>query len=981
MADRHPTAVVTGIRPMKGMRLMKFLSSVWPTTLWVVITMVTTALSVSPAFAQSPERSLPAMTVADCDRPTPDQLLIEEHAMTAETLYGRGAVSATTPNVGVIPQAIWFDERTLRWPAAQSLGATRFQLIHGPLAGARVEIGRTVTGPHQAYPLVPVTAPLPEAVQQRFRHVAAGLDLRLVDGSIATLKSLQIGQLLVVALDPQNRVMQVTRTQVPGALDALYADAESVPNLGVSINNPGASAQTRWRLWAPTAATVAVCVYRDSQSSAETLLPMVRDTATGVWSGSRSGDLSGRTYLYLIDVFVGGRGWMRNRVTDPYSVSLTADSVRSAVLRLDDPALMPTGWRDTPRPQRVQAPTDLVIYELHVRDFSINDSTVAERHRGAYLAFTDTASNGMKHLQRLSAAGMTDVHLLPAFDFATVPEVGCQSPTYVDGPPDSDYQQARVMAVANRDCFNWGYDPLHFNAPEGSYSTDADDPAVRIREFRAMVMALHQAGLRVGMDVVYNHMSASGQNANSVLDRIVPGYYHRLNAVGAVETSTCCDNTATEHRMMGRLMIDSTVLWVREHRIDSFRFDLMGHQPREVMERVQKAVDAAAGQRVHLIGEGWNFGEVADGARFRQASQLELQGSGIATFSDRARDAVRGGGHGDNAEALVRNQGWLNGLGYDPNALTQPGVAGARSAADATTALLSAADMVRVGLAGSLRNVSMVDRQGRTVPLRGVSYNGQPGGYVQEPGEVVNYVDNHDNQTLFDLNALKLPETTSRDDRARVQVLGAAVVAFSQGLAYFHAGIDTLRSKSGDRNSYDSGDWFNRIDWSLKDNHWGTGLPPIRDNQNEWPVLRPRLANPLIKPGPEQIRFTRDAFEDLLRIRASSALFRLRSAAEVQQRLRFVNTGPQQVPTVVAAVVDGRGIAGAGFQEIAYFINVDKEARTVRDERLRGDAWQLHPVHLAPTAADVRPREQARLDAATGAATVPARSAVVWVRR
>ena len=157
-----------------------------------------------------------------------------------------------------------------------------------------------------------------------------------------------------------------------------------------------------------------------------------------------------------------------------------------------------------------------------------------------------------------------------------------------------------------------------------------------------MVQALHRAGLRVGMDVVYNHTTVSGQEPRSVLDRIVPGYYHRLDAAGAVERSTCCDNTATEHAMMARLMADSVALWAQHHRIDSFRFDLMGHQPRAAMEAVQSAANAAAGRHVPLLGEGWNFGEVADGKRFVQASQLSLNDSGIGTFSDRARDAVRG---------------------------------------------------------------------------------------------------------------------------------------------------------------------------------------------------------------------------------------------------------------------------------------------------------------------------------------------------
>ncbi len=340
--------------------------------------------------------------------------------------------------------------------------------------------------------------------------------------------------------------------------------------------------------------------------------------------------------------------------------------------------------------------------------------------------------------------------------------------------------------MKDRDCFNWGYDPFHYTAPEGSYATDPDDGARRILEFRQMVQALHRAGLRVGMDVVYNHTAASGQHEKSVLDRIVPGYYHRLDAAGRVERSTCCDNTATEHRMMGKLMLDSVLTWAREYKIDSFRFDLMGHQPRALMEQLQRRLRAELKREIPLIGEGWNFGEVADGARFVQASQLSLNGSGIGTFSDRARDAVRGGGPADGGDKLLALQGYVNGLHYDPNGHSQ----------QTREDLLRAADMVRVGLAGTLRGVMLKTWRDEALPLERIDYNGQPAGYASQPAETVNYVENHDDQTLFDLNAFKLPRNTSREDRARVQLLAAATTAFSQGIAYFHAGIDTLRSKS-----------------------------------------------------------------------------------------------------------------------------------------------------------------------------------------
>ena len=498
----------------------------------------------------------------------------------------------------------------------------------------------------------------------------------------------------------------------------------------------------------------------DGNGPASSLEPLQRDAQTGVWSTVEERDLSGQYYTFLVDVHVDGVGVVRNRVTDPYAISLTTDSRRGYIADLNSPRLQPAGWARAAAPSRVQAPTDAVIYELHVRDFSIGDATVRPAYRGKYLAFTPANTNGMRHLRALAAAGVTDVHLLPIFDFGSVPEQGCVTPSPA-GTPDGETQQQAVMAVSARDCFNWGYDPVHFTAPEGSYATDPADGAARIVEFRRMVQALHRAGLRVGMDVVYNHTYAAGQDRWSVLDRIVPGYYHRLDAAGRVTTSTCCANTATEHRMMAKLMIDSAVTWARDYQIDSFRFDLMGHQPRAAMEAVAAAGQRRDGRDVLLIGEGWNFGEVADGARFVQASQLSLNGSGIGTFSDRARDAIRGGSAGDNDVRQVSAQGYVNGLYYAPNAdgtgqrdRGRPHAHGRPGAG---------------GAGGSLRDYRMQTYDGRELPAGADPVYGgsQPAGYVTSPAEVVNYVENHDNQTLYDLNAFKLPLATPRAASAR----------------------------------------------------------------------------------------------------------------------------------------------------------------------------------------------------------------------
>jgi pullulanase-type alpha-1,6-glucosidase len=432
-----------------------------------------------------------------------------------------------------------------------------------------------------------------------------------------------------------------------------------------------------------------------------------------------------------------------------------------------------------------------------------------------------------------------------------------------------------------------------------------------------------------------------------------------------VERSTCCDNTATEHRMMGRLLVDSVVLWAQAYGMSSFRFDLMGHQPRDVMERLQARLRQTLGHEVPLIGEGWNFGEVADGARFVQASQRSLNGTGIGTFSDRGRDAVRGGAAGDDAAA----------------SRAHPGFIVAATAGDGTRQAewLRQADLLRLALAGTLgsyrfENVDGVTRSGAEMP-----YGDQPAGYASMPGETVNYVENHDNQTLFDALVLKLPASTTPEDRARVQILALGINALSQGVAYFHAGGELLRSKSMDRNSYDSGDWFNALDWRGQDNGFGRGLPPKADNGGDYALLRPLLADARIKPSPAVIDWTHRAFLDLLRIRASTPLLRLSSAQEVQQRLQFYNTGPGQRAGLVVGRLDGAGRPDAGVDRLLYLINARDEAAEVTVPQEAGRAWRLHPVQASASAADRVVAEQATVAVDTGRFSVPARSVAVFV--
>jgi len=838
-------------------------------------------------------------------------------------------------------QAVWLDAGRLQWPGNDGKGS--FRLYHAAQGGIEAVPGAAVRGADGALALQADSPP--PAARERFGYLAAGPVLAVSD--LSRIKELHRGQLVLVQ-EEDGKVLRATRVQAAGALDDLYAPAARLQDFGAHPGGRG----TSFRVWAPTAREASVCLYESGFAKAHARLPMRFDPATGSWQARSGEDLSGKYYAYLVEVQANGVGLVRNLVPDPYAVAATANSARGYIANLDAAALKPAGWDAQAAPRTVKSNPDMAIYELHVRDFSINDDSVPAAHRGKFLAFADGDTRGMRHLRALQRAGLTDVHLLPVYDFGSVPELGCVTPR-PSGAPDGESQQAAVQAVKERDCFNWGYDPVLYNSPEGSYSTDPRDGAKRILELRAAVLALHRSGLRVGMDVVYNHTFRAGQREGAVLDRVVPGYYHRLNAQGAIEQSTCCDNTATENLMMAKLMTDSVALWATQYRIDSFRFDLMGHQPRAVMESLQREVERAAGRPVQMIGEGWNFGEVADGKRFVQAAQLTLNGSGIGTFSDRARDAVRGGGAADSGLALFNRHGYLNGI------------------ADRTEKARTA-DLVRLGLAGSVRGYRMQTYDGAVRTLAAIDYAGQPAGYASEPGEVVNYVENHDNQTLFDINVIKLPPATTSAERARVQMLGAAINMFSQGVAYFHAGIDTLRSKSLDRNSFNSGDWFNRIDWSYQDNYFGSGLPQRDDNGADWPLLKPLLADRGIKPRPADIAFARDVFRDLLAIRASSTLFRMTRSADIAQRLRFFNTGPQQEPGMIAAALDGHGYPGARFGALAYFINVDPEAHTLSIPELGARTWKLHPAQQA----DARVRDAKQ---AGSSFTIPARTAVVFV--
>jgi pullulanase/glycogen debranching enzyme len=1125
----------------------------------------------------------------DTKDPGPDQfLMLDESGYEVWQLEGVGPdpdkphYVLPITGVGAAPgnldtqKAHWVAEDRIVWAIAGDPAAD-YQLCYAPIGGLALDVVEITGG--SCIELVPVP-PFPTDVDG-FRHLAGLPTLKIAADDLALVPDILKGQIAVLAVKDGVRV-DAAGLQIPGVLDDLYTYSGE---LGVSWDGDVPTI----RVWAPTAKSVTFHLFDDADpATTSTTTPMTLDPDTGVWSIAGDASWKGEFYLFEVEVYVHSTGQVEhNLVTDPYSFSLAMNSTRSQIVDLNDAALKPDGWEALQKPE-LTAPEDISIYEIHVRDFSVNDPSVPEELKGTYKAFTLEDTYGVNHLQALQQAGLSHLHLLPVFDIATINENKAEWQAADWGEletfaPDSDQQQALVTQYEELDGFNWGYDPFHYTTPEGSYSTNPDG-VTRIIEFREMVQALNGMGLRVVMDVVYNHTNSAGQAEKSVLDRIVPGYYHRLNDQGQVETSTCCQNTASEHNMMEKLMVDSLVTWATQYKIDAFRFDLMGHHSlanmlnvRANFDALTPAEDGVDGSSIYIYGEGWNFGEVANDARFIQATQLNLGGSGIGSFSDRLRDAVRGGGPFDSGQDLIRRQGFANGLLYDPNALNtapepapepasvtipgslqselgctgdwqpdcvathltfdaddtvwqrtfavpagswaykatlndswdenyganaernganiplnlsadtdvkfyyshathwvidnvnaviatapgdyqdeigcpgdwQPdclrswlqdpdgdgtftfstsdippgsyeakvtideswdenyGAGGVQNgpnipftvepgqtvrfsydgvshvltisfeASDQLAELFLLTDQIRVGMAGNLAGYQFIDRNGNLVTGAQVDYNGQPAGYTADPQEDITYISKHDNQTLYDNNTYKAPIATSMADRVRIQNVGLSTVLLGQGVPFMHAGSDLLRSKSFDRDSFNSGDWFNKLDFTYQSNNYGVGLPVAGKNQENWPIMQPLLANPDLNPAPADIEFSAALYQELLQIRYSSPLFRLETAGEIQQRVAFHNTGLDQLPGLIVMSLSDLVAPDLdrGHELFVVLINANDEAQTITLPELAGKELALHLVQVTSVDAVVK---TSAFDSATGSFTLPGRTAAVF---
>ena len=908
-------------------------------------------------------------------------------------------------------------------------------LVTAPRGGAAAVHGRILGADSLPAPTITplrVVGNLPQDVRAAHPHLEGYIALSATgaDGTplldVDAVKAALTGQVTIVqytdteAEGTGGNLDAFTGVQTAIVLDHLYARSAAEAELGVVFHHvrdangttdgttgttdPAANeaatngtaptstgARPSFALWAPTARTVTLLTWETGDplgSVPEVPGPPVRTPAVrgedGRWCvANAEGAIGvGCQYLWEVEVYVPStRTVETNLVTDPYSVALTLDSTRSVAVDLADGRLAPPQWATTPAP-RLRNDSARSIYELHVRDFSAADPTVPPDLRGTYLAFTVEDSAGVRHLADLAEAGMNTVHLLPTFDIATIPEdrSAQRAPSIPAGAgPASTEQQAAIAAVADNDAYNWGYDPYHWGVPEGSYATEGhQDGGARVVEFRQMVGALHALGYQVVLDQVYNHMAACGQDPFSVLDKVVPGYYHRLDAVGTVTSSACCANTATENAMCERLMIDSVVRWARWYRVDGFRFDLMGHHPRATMERLRAALDRLTpqadgvdGTGLYLYGEGWNFGEVANNALFTQATQGQLDGTGIGTFNDRLRDAVHGGSPFDPDHRTY--QGFGTGL------LTQSNGLDPRGWNDQAADLGHRTDLVRLGLAGNLRDYVMTLSDGSVRRGADLLHNGAPAAYASAPQENVNYVDAHDNETLYDLLTYKLPRGMTPAERVRMNTVCLATVALGQSPAFWCAGTELLRSKSLDRDSFNSGDWFNAIDFSGQSNGFGRGLPPASRNEGAWPIQGPLLADAWLRPTSEQIAAARAQALDLLRLRSSTPLFALGDAALIRDKLRFPGAGFGAPPGAIAMLIDdtvGRDV-DPGLDAVLVVFNASGHTLTWPLGELVGRDLHLSPVQ-AEGADDVVRRTG--FDRSTGTVSVPARTVSVLVQ-
>jgi len=502
--------------------------------------------------------------------------------------------------------------------------------------------------------------------------------------------------------------------------------------------------QSSFRIWAPSASEAKLLLFDKGIETPPIKEVDMKKDINGTWTAKLTGNQKGKYYAFTVKV---NDKWM-NQVPDPYAKAVGVNGKRGVIVDLKE--TNPTAWSTDKSPVFKHA-TDAIIYELHVRDASIGTNSGIEK-KGKFIGLAETKtkslqglSTGLDHLKEL---GITHVHLLPSYDFTTVNETKLDSPQY-----------------------NWGYDPLNYNTPEGSYSTNPYDGITRIREFKQLIKALHSNAIRVIMDVVYNHTMFT---ETSYFNQLVPGYYYRQKEDGSFSDATACGNeTASERPMMRKFILESVLYWVKEYHIDGFRFDLMGVHDIETMNLISRELHKIKPE-ILLYGEGWTAGSCPLPDSLRAIKKNAYLLDKIAVFSDDIRDGIKGS---------VFDQ-------------KDRGFASGKSGME---------ESIKFGVVASTKHPQ--------VDYSKVNYSKAP--YAAQPHNTVTYCECHDNHVLWDKIAISA-EGINESDRRDMHKLALSIVLTSQGITFLHAGTEFLRSKNGNENSFNAGDGVNAIDWSLK---------------------------------------------------------------------------------------------------------------------------------------------------------------------
>lgn len=530
---------------------------------------------------------------------------------------------------------------------------------------------------------------------------------------------------------------------------------------------------TTFRVWAPTARHVDLLLFQTGHQPESPRVVSMNSDVKGTWLVTVAGDLHGQYFSYRL---VHADKESPVEAVDPYAVATGANGRRALIInvRSTDPA----GWAKDRKPA-FSDPTDAVIYEMHVRDFTIHKTSGAHA-KGKYIGLAERGLHGIAGVKtgadHLVELGVTHVHLLPIADFASIDE------------------------ASPRKQYNWGYDPMNYNVPEGSYATDPFDGRTRVREFKEMVQGLHKAGLRVVLDVVYNHTYHA---SDSHFNHLVPGYYYRQNKEGGFSNGSGCGNeTASDRSMFRKYMVDSVVYWAKEYHVDGFRFDLMGLHDLETMRQIRAALDKID-PSIIVYGEGWTGGDSPLPYEQRAMKTCVSALKQVAAFNDTMRDAIKG--HVARHEEGGFIQG---GAGME--------------------------ERLKTGITASVKHKQIL------YPENDLWH----GPWAKQPDQCVSYDSCHDNHTLWD----KIVNTTpgmKEVERIKLNKLAAAIVLTSQGIAFLHAGEELLRTKKGQENSYNLPDTINAIDWARKKKYRGVfdyyrGLVELRKTH---PAFRLKTAD------------------------------------------------------------------------------------------------------------------------------------------